>query len=529
MRPLRLAVLTLGIAAGLVAEWASYDAGELGLTTADLAVGWILIGCGFVAWERRSDSRIGAIMSLAGFTWFLGTAFEQALYLHRGPFVHLLLSYPVGRMPTRLARAVVVAAYVDGAIAPLARNDRLTLALSGAVASASLWGFLQATGPARRAAGLPLAAAVAFSVVLAAGALGRLTGSDPDLLWVYSFVIAIATVALVIDLLRARWAEAVVTGLVVDLGARQETATLRGKLARALGDPSLVVGYRLPATGILVDEAGRTVRLPSSGSGREVTSIAEGGDQIAVLIHDEALLADRELLESVAAAARFAVANAALQAEARSHADELEASRRRIVEAGDAQRRRLEQELRMGAERRLDRVAMLVAGARNAVESADGASIGALETELDEARRELREFAQGVHPATLTERGLVPALALLAGRSTIPVAVEGTIERLPEPIEAALFFVCSEALANVAKHAAASRASIDLREEPGGVSVTVVDDGVGGANPGHGSGLRGLADRVEALGGRLSVESPPGGGTRIVGELPLASGHAPAD
>jgi signal transduction histidine kinase len=522
MRPLRLAILTLGLAAGLVAEWASYDAGELGLTTADLAVGWILIGCGFVAWERRSESRIGAIMSLAGFTWFLGTAFEHALFLHRGPFVHLLLSYPTGRVPTRLARAVVVAAYVDGAIEPLARNDRLTLALSGAVAGASLWGFLQVTGPARRAARLPLAAAAAVSALLAVGALGRLTGSDPDLLWVYSFVIAFATIVLVIDLLRARWAEAVVTGLVVDLGAPQETATLRGKLARALGDPSLVVGYRLPATGTLVDEAGRTVQLPSPGSGREVTSIAEGGDQIAVLVHDEALLADRKLLESVAAAARFAVANAALQAEARSRADELEASRRRIVEAGDAQRRRLEQELRLGAERRLDRVAMLVAGARNAVESADdGASIGALETELDEARRELREFAQGVHPATLTEKGLVPALTLLAGRSTIPVAVEATIERLPEPIEAALFFVCSEALANVAKHATASRASIDLREEPGGVSVTVVDDGVGGANLAGGSGLRGLVDRVEALGGQLSVESPLDSGTRIVAGLPL--------
>ena len=386
-----------GIAAGLLAEWASYDVGELGLTSADLAVGWVLIGCGFVAWERRPESHVGAIMSLAGFTWFLGTAFEQALYLHRGPFVHLLLSYPTGRVPTRLVRAVVVAAYVDGAIEPLARNDILTLALSGAVAGAALWGFLQATGPARRAAGLPLAAAFAFAAVLALGAAGRLRGSDPDLLWAYSFVIAFATIALVIDLLRARWAEAVVTELVVDLGARQETATLRGKLARALGDPSLVVGY-LPATGALVDEAGRTVHLPSTGSGREVTSIAVGGHQIAVLVHDEALLADRKLLESVAAAAQFAVANAALQAEARSRADELEASRRRIVEAGDSQRRRLEQELRLGAERRLDRVAMLMADARNAVEPADGASIGTLEAELDEARRELREFAQACTP-----------------------------------------------------------------------------------------------------------------------------------
>jgi signal transduction histidine kinase len=520
MRPLRLALLTLGLAAGLAAEWASYDGGELEVTVADLAVGWILIGCGLIAWERRPESRVGAIMSLAGFTWFLGTAFEHALYLHRGPFVHLLLAYPTGRLPTRLARAVVVAAYMDGAIEPLARNDVLTLALSGAVAGVALRGFLQATGPARRAASLPLAAAVAFAAVLAVGAAGRLTGADPDVLWVYSFVIAFATILLVIDLLRARWAEAVVTGLVVDLGAPLEAATLRGKLAHALGDPSLVIGYRVPATGVLVDEAGRPVNLPSSGSGREVTSIEDGGHQFAVLVHDEVLLADRKLLESVAAAARFAVANAALQAEARARADELEASRRRIVEAGDAQRRRLEQELRLGAERRLDRVATLVAGARSAVESVDDASVGALTNELDEARRELREFAAGVHPAALTARGLVPALTLLAARSTIPVVVEGTIERLPEPIEAALFFVCSEALANVAKHAAASRVSIELQEERGSLFVRIADDGVGGAVPAQGSGLRGLADRVEALGGHLTVESPPGVGTSIVVELP---------
>ena len=520
MQPLRFAALTLGIAVGLQAEWASYDAGELGLTIADLAVGWILIGCGFVAWERRPESRVGAIMSVAGFAWFLGTAFEHALYLHRGPFVHLLLSYPTGRVPTRLARAVVVAAYVDAAIEPLARNDVLTLALSGAAAGAALWGLLQATGPARRAASLPVAAAFAFAAVLTLGAAERLTGSDPDLFWVYSFVIAFATIALLIDLLRARWAAAVVTGLVVDLGARQETATLRGKLARALGDPSLVVGYRLPATGGLVDEAGRPVHLPSAGSGREVTSIEEGGHQLAVLVHDEALLADPKLLEAVAAAARMAVANAALQAETQARADEIEASRRRIVEAADSQRRRLEQELRLGAERRLDRVGALLADARTRFTEDGSVPVRILEAELSEARDELHEFAQGVHPAALTERGLVPALTVLAKRTPIVVEIKGEAGPLPEPIEAALFFVCSEALANVAKHAAASRASIELLDERRQIVVTIVDDGVGGANPRSGSGLRGLADRVEALGGQLSVESPRGSGTRIIAELP---------
>jgi signal transduction histidine kinase len=227
----------------------------------------------------------------------------------------------------------------------------------------------------------------------------------------------------------------------------------------------------------------------------------------------------------VAAAARIAVANAALQAEARMRADELEQSRRRIVESGDAQRRRLEQELRGGAERRLVHVGTLFARARTKP-AVDGSSIELLENELDEARQELRMFAQGIHPAPLSEGGLMPALTLLADRSSIPIEVRGAIERVPESVEAALFFVCAEALTNVAKHARASHASIELREEGGWALATIEDDGVGGASPGHGSGLHGLADRVQALGGRLRVESPPDGGTRVVAEIRVGASES---
>ena len=125
-----------------------------------------------------------------------------------------------------------------------------------------------------------------------------------------------------------------------------------------------------------------------------------------------------------------------------------------------------------------------------------------------------------MHPAALTDGGLAPALALLAARSPLPVEFKGEVGPLSEPVEAALFFVCSEALANVVKHAAASRATIELRTERERVVATVVDDGAGGADPSQGSGLRGLADRVEALGGHLTVESPRGSGTRVVAELP---------
>jgi signal transduction histidine kinase len=238
-------------------------------------------------------------------------------------------------------------------------------------------------------------------------------------------------------------------------------------------------------------------------------------------VHDEALLADRQLVESVAAAARVAVANARLQAEARTRADELEASRRRIVEAADAQRRRLEQELRLGAERRLDVVGGLLAEARAGAASGDGNLIATLEAELADARRELQEFAHGIHPAALTERGLMSALEALADRSVVPVDVQGEVGRLPDAVEAALYFVCSEALTNASKHARATHVTIEVRDEPERVAVAVADDGIGGASVAGGTGLRGLADRVEALGGRFEVASPRGGGTRVVADVPL--------
>jgi signal transduction histidine kinase len=515
-----MALLPLGIALGLAAEWAAYDSDKVPLAVADFAVGALLIACGAVAWERRPASRVGALMSLAGFTWFLGTLFAPALFLHRGPLVHLHLSYPTGRLPTRFARGVVAVAYVDAAIAPLAKNDALTLALSGAVALAAFQVFRGTSGLARKAGGPALAAALAFAGVLAFAAVGRLAGwNDDTILWVYDVVIASVAVGLLVDLLRGRWADAVVTGLVVDLGTTSDAGTLRAKLAGALGDPSLVVGYRLPGSGRFVDEAGRHVELPPRGSGRVITPIEDRDEQVAVLVHDEALVADRTLLDSVAAAARIAVANPRLQAEARARADELEASRRRIVEAGDAQRRRLEEELREGAERRLEKVGALLADARTTA-ATDGEAIAALEGELATARRELREFALGIHPSALTEGGLMPALAELAERLPLRVEIRGDAGRLPEPVAAAVFFVCSEAVTNAVKHASASRVSIDVRAEPQRVVATIVDDGVGGASPNDGTGLRGLADRVEALGGRLRLESPPGGGTNLGVEIP---------
>jgi signal transduction histidine kinase len=215
----------------------------------------------------------------------------------------------------------------------------------------------------------------------------------------------------------------------------------------------------------------------------------------------------------VAAAARVAVTNARLQAEVRARVSKVEASRRRIVEAGDAERRRLEGELREGAERRLAHVTELLADR--------GPPVAGLQRELQAARAALTEFARGVHPRTLTEAGLAAALAELCARCPVPVQVSALEERLEAAVEAAIYYVCAEALTNVAKYAHASQAGVRVQRRAGLVVVDIWDDGVGRADPARGSGLRGLADRVEALQGRLRVESPPGGGTRLLAEIPL--------
>jgi signal transduction histidine kinase len=517
-RRTRAIALTLALAFGGLVEWTSGE--EPGEAAADFAVGAVLLCCGIIAWQRRAESRVGALMALAGVTWFVGTLAAPALYLHRGPLVHLHLSYPTGRLPTRLAAAVVVAAYAIGVVEPLARSDALTLGLSAAVAVASIHVFVRTSGAARKAGGPALAAALAFAGVLGLAAAARLTGvgSREAVLAAYELAIVAIALTLFVDLLRGRWADAVVTGLVVDLGRRAEPGSVRAALAQALADPTLEIGYRVGADGAYVDATGRPLPLPSPGSGRAVTDVGD-----AVLVHDDAVLTDRALLDAAAAAARLALGNATLQAEVRARVDDVAASRRRIVEAADAQRRRLERELRLGAERRLETVEALLADVRETAGGDVAEALAALRGDVGAARGELREFARGVHPAALTEGGLMPALTRLAERSPIPVDLRGTAAGLPGPVEAAVFFVCSEALANAAKHAGASRVRVDVRQAPGSVGVSVADDGTGGAAPGRGSGLRGLRDRVEALGGRLRLESPPGEGTRLDAEIPVRS------
>jgi PAS domain S-box-containing protein len=215
------------------------------------------------------------------------------------------------------------------------------------------------------------------------------------------------------------------------------------------------------------------------------------------------------------------VATAIANADSKS---ELAASRRRIVEASDEARRRIERDLHDGTQQRLVALMFKLAAIRNAAPTGEVliAELSRAESELASAVDELREMSRGIHPSILSEGGLGPALRALARRSTIPVALDLTTEgRLAEPIEAAAYFVASEALANATKHAQASRIDLSLAPRDGGLLLSIRDDGIGGADSGQGSGLVGLHDRVEALGGTIRIDSPPGAGTLLVAALPL--------
>jgi signal transduction histidine kinase len=213
-----------------------------------------------------------------------------------------------------------------------------------------------------------------------------------------------------------------------------------------------------------------------------------------------------------------------LDAELQARLEELRASRARIVEAGDAERRRLERDLHDGAQARLVALAVLLRAARNRAEGELASMLDRAQEELQTSLSELRELARGIHPAVLTDRGLEAAIEALASRAPVPVTVQADAdERLPGPVESAAYFVVSEALTNVAKYAQATHATVAVRRENGHVVVEVTDDGVGGADAANGSGLRGLADRVAALDGKLSLESPAGRGTRLHAEIPFSA------
>jgi signal transduction histidine kinase len=570
----RLALWPAALAAGgaIAALILTGDIADSPVLTATIGVvvglSWALIGLD--EWRRRPTNRIGPLMVFLGFAWFaslLVYSRVSALYtvglFFRPLFIavlnHLLLAFPSGRLEGRLSRAIVVAAYLDtilvvGASVPFqepaaegvrnlvqiepnaafadglrnaARGIGVALLLTSLLLLARRW--RRATPPWRRAVAPVLwvgAAAAAFGALrLLNDALGRPLG--PVELGLF---VALATVpfAFELGLLRSRLARGAVAELVVELGQTRAPGKLQEALARALHDPSLALAYWLPEQRRYVDRDGRPVELPRDDSSGLATTIVErDGRRVAALVHDTSLRDDPELVDAVCAAAGLTLENERLQAELRAHLDELRASRARIVEAADAERRRLERDLHDGTQQRLVSVSMALGLAESKLASdPEGARtiLDATRRTLGTALQELRELSQGIHPGILTERGLGPALQELAYASPVPIELSVPLEeRLPEPVEAAAYYVVAEALTNVAKYSSASAVSVTVDSRNGLALVEVRDDGVGGADPARGSGLRGLADRVEALGGRLAVESTPGKGTRLRAEIPCGS------
>lgn len=341
----------------------------------------------------------------------------------------------------------------------------------------------------------------------------------------FSLVAALVPVAFVLGLIRARLERAAAVELMARLGVAATHEELRATLTSALGDPGADVLYAA-GDGRYLDAAGRPRALPGSYDDRRGREIRSDGHSVGALLYSRALDSTPELIDAIAGAASPALVNQRLNAELRGRLEELRESRARIVQATDDARRTIERNLHDGTQQRLLSISMAMGLAESRFGS-DPESARRLLSEarrsLAEALRELRELSQGVHPGVLAERGLGEAVKELAYSSPQPIEIAVDLDRdLPQPVEAGAYYVVAEGLANATKHARSQTISVDISTSGELARVRVADDGVGGADP-DGGGLRGLSDRVEALGGRLRVVSPPAVGTVLEAELPCVS------
>ena len=545
--------------------------------------GFLFVVAGVVAWRRRPKNRLGALMTVAGFVLLmrqLRYSHEPVLFTVFFPVGELaywvvaqaVFSYPVGRITDRFERALIQTGYTvtlaftvaillvyDGDptkplrfFEPRPRKSLLLIAGDGELALKlqkgfviAVWGVLAvvaiallirrlvlASPRARRMLAPLLVAAIAVALRAVWESvftfIRQPTGSFSNYLFWWQIAAFVALpLSLLAWFLRARLAQANVGDLVLEL-ERTPTRGVRDALARALDDPSLEVAFWLPERRLFVDAEGQEVTLPQGGASRAVTRLEHDGEPVAALVHDPSLLDDPKLIDAAGAAALLSLENARLQADVRSQLAEVQDSRRRIVTAGDERARKIERDLHDGAQQRLVALALELRIAQRQlgneldpeVERLLEGAVGELQVAVDE----LRELARGVHPAVLTEEGLAGAIESLATRTPIPVRVSAVTEdRLPPEIEAAAYFVVCEAVTNAVKHSQASVVHVSAERLNGRLVIAVEDDGVGGADESAGTGLRGLVDRVEAHGGTLHVESRPGKGTRVIGELPCAS------
>ena len=585
-RYLRLLLVLGGIVLGLVAYNVQVDNLGAGTThvraAAGVIAGWSFLFSGIAAWSRRPGNRLGPLMVATCFALLARqlryshdalafTTFFAVGELGYALIAHTALAYPSGRLTDRFERIFVEAMYVIVLAFPLAillvhgptdhlryfgplsRESLLSVSaqpgaqnfledtyaivgyglLAGAFIALALRKLWRATPHARRTL-TPLLIGVIFSALYALyNGVVEFVSPAPafivhNVFWWQIAALTALPLTLFAGLIRSRLAHVNVSELVTQL-ERTPPRGIRDELAQALGDPTLALFFWLPERGQYADADGHPVTIPSGDPDRAVTLLASHGEPLAALVHDPSLADEPELMDAARAAARFAIENARLHADLQAQLEKVKESRARLASAADEERRRIERDLHDGAQQRLVALALDVKSAQRGQKDPDvKLLLASTAEELQVAANELREIASGIHPGILTQSGLAVALDSLATKAPIPVSIDAEVERLQPELETAGYYVVSEALTNVAKHSHASSAAVKASLRDGRLLIEVSDDGVGGAsadgaNAGGGSGLRGLADRVEAQGGRLLVDSPPGSGTRIIVEIPCGS------
>jgi signal transduction histidine kinase len=559
-----LALLTACIAvAGGLLVWKRLPGNQVGPIMTLAGFSFL---CIFLVWSRSDPLYTIGLAVLAGST---------------GLLVHVLLAYPTGRLTPRERWFVVVAGYAvpgalwlahllvhdpnrpspDNAGGAFQRPDNVLMVTSVPALDDLLqvvvgwWCALllaclvvvlvrrwrRASPIARRLVAPVLWAGVIWAVHKAwqwlplaefkaslyrerSGYLNLLGTIDDLLGWVE--ILALVSALLFAAVLRQRLARSGVADLVLELDATPAPERLQQALARSLGDPSVQVLYRRHEERGWVDSAGRPAAPPAgTDPSRAVVTVTRGGSVIAAIVHDAALREQPIRVRGAAATAGLALENERLGALARERLDDVRASRARVVAAGDTARRRIERDLHDGAQQYLIalylQLRQLEAQTNAGPAQALGSDLEAAAAAAERLNQELRTLADGIHPAALSERGLPGALASLAATAPLPVRVLAVPQqRLPEPVEAAVWFVVSELITNAAKYAQAGgvivRAVLDHE-----LHVRVEDDGVGGVVVTADGGLEGLRDRVAALRGRFEVDSPPGAGTRVDAWLPV--------
>jgi signal transduction histidine kinase len=566
-RPAPFLLAALGAVLGVVAVTLKVRDGSHSIADTALSTGGgaLFLGAGVLAHVRRPANRTGLLMILVGIGLFaedlqlartplLFTIGLLCSHASAPPSVLLVLAFPQGRLPSRAARALTVAAFAVVAVPsvlgvlfydwslryprptnvalivdwpPIARLTTGTLDLVGAAVAAgvvaSLAHRLWTGGRDLRA---PLTPALLIAIV--AGVSSALTGAfDPlsparEGLTVTSRVaFCLWPLAFLLGALLWRPGRAAIADLLVAVGNPVGAAELSDLLATALRDPALRLarwdGQRY------VDADGRTVE--ATDPDRTVVTLADGtGRPVGVLLRRVPPWEDTRLTDAVATLVALVLDNQRLATEAAGRLAEVHASRARLVTLADTERRRMERDLHDGAQQRLVVAAVGIEQARRALgphgDPALAARLGTAADDLAAAISQLRELARGIHPALLTQAGLRAAVEDLVQRSPLPIVLTmPALPRLPPPVEATAYFVVAEALTNAAKHAAADHVTVHFGVDSGRLRVEVVDDGIGGAVLTPGSGLAGLRDRVRALDGDLTIHSGPG--SRVDAWIPV--------